>query len=106
MNQKFSLTLFSAGLPTFLGVAGEMLAEHNSWSYFYETPLGFLHALVLGAAFVALVVGAIGIQVPRTDDGTHAQRKSDVVVTPDSPDGTTVKITTTKETIPVPKETK
>jgi len=104
VNQKFSITMFAAGLPTFLGVAGEMLAGHNEWKYFYETPLGFMHAIALGAAFVMLVVGAIGIQLPRADDGTHAQRKSDIVVTPDSPDGTTTIITTTKETMPVKEQ--
>lgn len=98
MNQKFSIALFMAGLPTFLGVAGEIAAQHNTWNYFYSTPLGFLHAMTLGASFVALVIGAIGYQVPRSDDGTHAQRKSDQVVNPDSPDGTTTTITTIKET--------
>ncbi len=104
MNQKFSISLFAAGLPTFLGVAGEMLEKHNSWSYFYETPLGFIHAVALGAAFIALVIGAIGIQLPRAE-GTHAQRKSDQVTTADSPDGTVTTITTTKETTPVTKDT-
>lgn len=104
MNQKFSITMFAAGLPTFLGVAGEMLAGHNEWKYFYETPLGFLHAMALGAAFVMLVVGAIGIQLPRKE-GEYAQRKSDQVTSADSPDGTVTTITTTKETTPVVKET-
>jgi hypothetical protein len=104
MNQKFSWAMFAAGMPTFLLTAGEMLKEHNQWSYFYQTPLGFIHALVLGAAFSALVTGAIGIQLPRSDDGTHAQRKSDQVTSADSPDGTVTTITTTKETTPV-KET-
>lgn len=103
MNQKFSITLFAAGLPTFLGVAGEMLAGHNEWRYFYATPLGFIHALALGAAFVALIVGAIGIQLPRSDNGTHAQRRSDQVTTAGSPDGTVTTITTTKETTPIVK---
>lgn len=79
MNQKFSIGLFAAGLPTFLGVAGEMLAGHNEWKYFYETPLGFCHALALGGAFIAFVIGALGIQIPR-GESTHADRKTDVVV--------------------------
>lgn len=104
MNQKFSIGLFMAGLPTFLGVATEMLAGHNEWKYFYETPLGFIHAMTLGAAFIAVIVGALGIQLPRSD-GAHAQRKSDQVITADSPDGTITTITTTKETTPIIKET-
>lgn len=101
MNQKFSITLFASGLPVFIGVATEMLAGHNEWSYFYATPLGFLHAMALGAAFIALVVGALGIQLPRSDNGQHAERKSDQVITPDMPDGTITTVTTTKETKPV-----
>ena len=107
MNQKFSISLFAAGLPAFLGIATEILAGHNNqWSYFYQTPLGFIHALSLGAAFVMLVVGALGIQLPRTE-GTHGDRKSDQVLTADSPDGTVTTITTTKETAPLsaPKDT-
>ena len=101
MNQKFSIGLFMAGFPTFLGVATEMLAGHNQWSYFYDTPLGFLHALALGGAFISMIVGALGIQLPRTE-GTHGDRKSDQVLTADSPDGTVTTITTTKETAPLP----
>lgn len=104
MNQKFSWAMFAGGMPTFLLTAGEMLKEHNEWSYFYQTPLGFLHAVMLGVTFCALIVGAIGIQLPRTE-GTHAQRKSDQVTSTDSPDGTVTTITTTKETTPVVKET-
>lgn len=102
MNQKFSITLFAAGLPIFLSTATEMLANHNSWSYFYATPLGFLHAIILGAAFVSLIIGAVGIQLPRGDDTTHADRKTDQVVGADSPDGRVVVITTSKETLPAP----
>jgi len=103
MNQKFSIGLFAAGLPTFLGVATEMIAGHNQWSYFYATPLGFIHALALGAAFVSFVIGAIGIQLPRSE-GTHGQRKSDQVTTADAPDGTVTTIVTTKDTQPIDKK--
>lgn len=105
MNQKFSISLLAGGLPAFVLTATEIISHGgNTWSYFYETPLGALHLFMLGVAFAAMLTGAIGTQLPRSDDGTHAQRKSDQVVSADSPDGTVTTITTTKETTPVIKD--
>lgn len=76
MNQTFSITLFAAGLPVFLALATEMLSNHPTWRSLLDSPLGVVHLMVVGAAFVALVVGAIGIQLPRSRK-FHGDRKED-----------------------------
>jgi hypothetical protein len=68
MNQKFSITLFAAGLPMFLLECGHMVRQHCAWAEFTTTE-GVSDLFVLGAAFSALVVGALGIQLPRTSGG-------------------------------------
>ncbi len=62
--QNFSIATFVAGLTTFLGTAAEILERHSQWSDFTATPVGMAHLLVLGAAFMALVGGALGIKLP------------------------------------------
>lgn len=105
MNQKFSISMLAGGLPAFLLTATEIITHGgNTWTYFYATPMGALHLFVLGVSFATMLAGAIGTQLPR-GDGAHASRKSDQVITPDSPDGTVTTITTTKETVPIVKET-
>lgn len=102
MNQKFSLSLFMGGLPIFLATASEMLAKHNEWSYFYETPLGFLHGLGLGVSFCALVIGALGTQLPR-NPSSYGQRKGDVNMPDAGVPGTTVTVTQTTDPLPPTK---
>ncbi len=100
MNQKFSIGLFAAGLPMFLATASEMLSKHNEWSYFYSTPLGFFHGLTLGASFLSLVVGALGVQLPRAE-GTYGNRRTDVTPPPEAGlPGTTTTIVTHVEPVP------
>ncbi len=99
MNQKFSYSMFAGGLSTFLGLSTEMLSQHNEWAYLYSTPLGFVHALILGVAFAVTILGALGIQLPRSD--THADRKTDQVISAETPAGTTTTVVT-KTTEPAP----
>ena len=107
MNQKLSITMLAGGFPAFVLTATEIITHGgNTWSYFYATPLGALHLFILGMAFASMLAGALGTQIPRSADGTHAERKSDQVISADSPDGTVTTITTTKETTPVVPVTK
>lgn len=75
MNQKFSWAGFSAGLTLFLGTATELVTEHTTWGDF-TTPIGVVHLLVLGASFVAMIMGALGIQLPRSD-AHYGDRRTD-----------------------------
>lgn len=84
MNQKIAWSTFSTGGVAFMATATEMLGTHNEWSYFYSTPLGFLHAVVLGMSFVAMIGGAVGVQLPRSDSA-HGDRREDQVVTKPAP---------------------
>lgn len=76
MNQTIAWSTFASGGVTFLATATEMLAAHNSWNYFYETPLGAIHGVVLGMAFVAMIGGALKAQLPRADN-VRGDRKGD-----------------------------
>lgn len=75
MNQKISLTGFASGLTLFLGTATELVTEHTKWADF-KTPFGVLHLLILGGSFVLMILGALGVQLPRSDRD-HGDRKSD-----------------------------
>lgn len=74
MNQKFSISLFFGGLPTFLLTAGEILKLHKDWSEFV-TPSGMGHLFILGSSFTAMLIGALGIQLPRKN--SHNERVED-----------------------------
>jgi hypothetical protein len=107
-SQTISWVSFSAGLTGFLALATEMLKEHNTWAFFYATPLGAIHFMVLGGFFVAMIGGAIGAQVPRSPDKNYGQRKEDIQQPPGQPEGTTRTVAIiTKPIEPIPdKETK
>jgi hypothetical protein len=76
MNQKISWSAFTGGGTAFFAIATEILTGHNEWSYFYKTPLGFFHGLFLGAAFVVMILGALGVQLPRGGN-EHNDRADD-----------------------------
>lgn len=67
MNQTISWTGFAAGFTAFVGAASEMIDEHTKWSDFTSTPLGALHLFILGGAFVLMIAGALGVQLPRSN---------------------------------------
>lgn len=75
MNQKLSLSLFFSGLPMFLLSLGEFFTEHSSWSDM-TTPVAAGHIIIMTASFISTVVGAVGIQLPRSTTG-HGDRASD-----------------------------
>lgn len=76
MNQQnISWTAFATGLTTFLGMSGELITEHTTWQELM-TPLGVVHLIALGGAFVVMVGGALGAQLPRIP-GTHIDRVDD-----------------------------
>lgn len=76
MNQRLSWVGFSAGATVFIGTASEMINEHTQWSDFTSTPLGALHLFILGFAFCGMILGAFGIQLPRTNN-PHGDRVTD-----------------------------
>lgn len=88
MNQTFSWATFSAGMGIFVVTASETIRNHNEWSYFYSTPLGFFHGVLLGSSFMAIVVGAIGAQIPRSPEKNYGQRREDIQQV-GQPEGTT-----------------
>lgn len=88
-SQTISWVSFSTGLTGFLALATEMLRGHNTWDFFYSTPLGAVHFMVLGGFFVAMIGGAIGAQLPRSPTKNYGQRKDDIQQPPDQPEGTT-----------------
>lgn len=74
MNQKLSLSLFFAGLPTFLTSLGEFLARHHSWTEMTH-PAAVGHLVLMTGSFCCTIFGALGTQLPR--DGRHADRVTD-----------------------------
>lgn len=84
MNQKLSLSGFVGGFAFFVSTAGEIVTEHTQWSDFFATPLGAVHLVILGGSFAVMICGALGIQIPRTDN-PHGDRASDKAAPPDPP---------------------
>jgi hypothetical protein len=76
MFQKMSLTGFFTGLVAFIGAASEVVHEHTQWNDFL-TPFGVLHILVIGAAFVVMIAGALGVQLPRNENTNYGDRRTD-----------------------------
>jgi uncharacterized membrane protein len=74
MHQTISWSTFSTGLVVFAGLAGEMITEHTQWADF-ATPLGVVHLVILGMAFVAMIGGALAVQLPRSS--SHGERVND-----------------------------
>lgn len=65
MNQKLSISLLCSGLATFLTSLGELLAAHKSWSEL-STPSEIGHIVIITAAFIVTLTGALGTQLPRS----------------------------------------